>query len=145
MAAIQQMLMAMAGGGVNLPLIGSGCSLLDTAFDPGNASAGIVFQSDGTITYNASDASLAGSANWFLPTTVAIGAGFWIRRTITAGSLSTDPGAGWLALSTGRNYVRNRTSIGTNTCSLYFEIATDSGGSTIVATSPSFDLNAEVA
>jgi len=133
-------------GGILLPLIGSGCSILDSVENPSDATASISFATDGSITYGGSDQSAVGSLNWYLPTTAGVGSSFWIRRTITGGSLSTDPGAGWLALSTGRSFVRNRTtnSEGTNTCTLYFEIATDSGGSNIVATSSSFDINAEV-
>ena len=49
------------------------------------AAVNVAFQSDGTITVGGNGSS-AVPASWYVPTTVGIGASFWVRLTMNSGS-----------------------------------------------------------
>jgi hypothetical protein len=99
--------------------------------------AQLFFTSNGT--WNATlEASASKSGNWGTPTTTGAGSGFWIRFTRTffsggAGNSATGS-TGWLQLNVSQDILVERTSgFGVTTAEYTIEIATDSGGSNIVA------------
>jgi hypothetical protein len=99
----------------------------------------IVLNSDGTITaYTTGSGYAAGS--WYWPTTTNIGSGAWVRITYVSGDAldsGTDwylaPGT-WNSLAAGANIGFAGGSAAGRLAVYTIEIATDSGGSTIVST-----------
>jgi|LakMenEpi03Aug12_release.lakeMendotaPanAssembly.Ray.scaffolds.fasta_scaffold868776_1 hypothetical protein len=110
--------------------------------------AQLFFTSNGT--WNATlEASASKSGNWGTPTTAGAGSGFWIRFTRTffsggAGNSATGS-TGWLQLNVSRDILVERTSgFGVTTAEYTIEIATDSGGSNIVASADFITLTASM-
>lgn len=114
MTGSMMMLLGATGGMVTNPL---NASASNSAAGSGSSTAGITFQSNGTMT---GSASYSGPSNWYTPTITSIGAQYWIN--INSG--------GWLSLSGGQ-----ATSLsGTNaTSARTVQIATDAAGVNIVA------------
>lgn len=84
--------------------------------------------------------------NWYSPTTTSIGDSYWARVTVTSGSLSSGTTGSWVQLNTFRDWTRNNAGIeGTLSATLTLEIATDSGGSNIVASRSGIVLSATYA
>jgi hypothetical protein len=112
------------------------------------STATLSFLSDGTWSATL-EASASKSGNWGTPTTAGAGSGFWIRFTRTffsggAGNSATGS-TGWLQLNTTRDILVERTSgFGVTTADYTIEIATDSGGSNIVATASLITLTASM-
>ena len=120
-----------------------------TPFAGGEPStAELNFLSNGTWSATL-EASASKSGNWATPTTTSIGAGYWIRFTRTffsggAGNSAT-ASTGWLQLNTTQGIFVSRTSgFGVTTADFTIEIATDSGGSNIVATASLITLTASM-
>ena len=110
--------------------------------------AQLFFTSNGT--WNATlEARASKSGNWGTPTTAGAGSGFWIRFTRTffsggAGNSATGS-TGWLQLNVSRDILVERTSgFGVTTAEYTIEIATDSGGSNIVASADFITLTASM-
>jgi hypothetical protein len=89
------------------------------------------------------------SGNWATPTTIGIGSSYWIRftRTSFSGSLggnTATPSTGWLQLSGAGISVYNAGGGADAIASAEYtiEIATDSGGSNIVASATFITLRA---
>jgi hypothetical protein len=86
--------------------------------------------------------------NWTTPTTAGIGSSYWIRVTQTSSSgPSTEYGDSrgvWLQLNTGRTFGVEKTANGLSTRVYTFEIASDSGGSNIVASKTGVQYNIEI-
>jgi hypothetical protein len=114
--------------------------------DPSTAT--LSFLSDGTWSATL-EASASKSGNWATPTTTGVGSGYWIRFTRTffsggAGNSAT-ASTGWLQLNTTQSIDVTRTSgFGVTTADYTIEIATDSGGSNIVATASLITLTASM-
>lgn len=120
-----------------------------TPFAGGEPStATLSFLSNGTWSATL-EASASKSGNWATPTTTGVGSGYWIRFTRTffsggAGNSAT-ASTGWLQLNTTRSIDVTRTSgFGVTTADYTIEIATDSGGSNIVATASLITLTASM-
>jgi hypothetical protein len=115
----------------------------------GTADSTVTLLSDGTWTGAAvPDVGSTGpaSGNWYSPTTVGIGSSYWVRFTrnsITqSGATSASASTGWLALSSTRSITVSAGSATGDVFANYtIEIASDSGGVTIVSTS-TVDLEA---
>jgi hypothetical protein len=109
----------------------------DTAIGGGNSSASLTFASNGAVSYiaNTADNTIAGSTAWFAPATTGIGSSYWIRATVTAGTLSTNPATTWTSLGSGATFVKGPSASGSSSCTVTFQIASDSGGVTVVLTS----------
>jgi len=108
----------------------------------GSSLATLSLNTDGTGSIVRSVVGDSFPCNWGSPTTTGIGASYWARVTITSGSLSSGTTGSWLQLNVARNWARNRVGgVGTNTCTFTLDIASDSGGASIVATA-SFTLTA---
>ncbi len=88
------------------------------------------------------------SGNWATPTTTGIGSSYWIRFTRTSfsgsfGGNTATPSTGWLQLSGNPGIsVYNAGSEAIATAEYTIEIATDSGGSNIIATATFITLSA---
>ncbi len=105
--------------------------------DPANATSGWKFKSDGSVQRKSGGGG--GTYATYLPgvqwINVEPGHTYYLRATSNAGDANTSGTLNtWLALSSDLTYEWTQTSIGTKTGSLKIEIATDSGGSDIVAT-----------
>ena len=123
---IQQMLLG-AGGGVVSPL--PTLSSNDTQLSPTDPFALITFGANGQI-ISTND----GTFNWFAPAVAGVGATYWVRATVNSGtSPSGQPVGSWLQLDVDRTWILSRSTVGITTCSLTFQIATDSGGANIIA------------
>lgn len=101
-----------------------------------------------TLNTNGSCANSPSTApgNWYSPTTTSIGDNYWVRATVTSGSLSSGTVDSWLQLNTFRAWTRQNGGIdGTLSATITLEIASDSGGSTIVASRSGIVLSATYA
>jgi hypothetical protein len=111
------------------------------------ATAQIGIGSDGSIVWDATNAGAGSFTGWRLPNSAGIGASFWVRVTQTSQiGLTTVTGsarATWLSLSTTRYFGVSTSSIGYGSKTYTFEIASDSGGATIVATKTGIEIAAE--
>ena len=125
---------------VSLASIISGEPFEATANAPGESVAvGLNFNSDGTwqATFEAFG-TLDG--NWATPTTAGIGSNYYIRftRTFFSGAFggnTATPSTGWLQLNSGEGIqVYNGSGNASVSAEYTIEIATDSGGSNIIAT-----------
>jgi hypothetical protein len=134
MSGIHMMLMAGGGSGVINPIPVPNASAFE--LNPTDASCSVTFDTDGDgVTASSSAADVPFNWHYGAPI-VGIGAGFWIRFTKTGGS---DPTGGsalatWHQLSSVRQLVMTETGIGTRTGTFTVQIATDSGGVTVVGT-----------
>jgi len=98
----------------------------------------LTFNTNGTWSCVGSASGTIASGNWASPTTSGVGSLYWIRWTRTASTLgggSSTPSSGWLALDAARTITvtNNGTSGGYVDSTYTLEIATDSGGSNVVA------------
>lgn len=124
-----------------------------TAYPGDNAFADITFNSNGTISLGTSNLGTQGSGNWATPTTTNIGSSYWIRATQT-GSYGTGGIGGatqygstrgvWISLQNVPTYGVSRTGNGMGGFYYTFQIATDSGGSNIIATVTNIEVAAEI-
>jgi hypothetical protein len=135
------MLLAVMGGG------GSGIvnpipinNFSDIAIDPADATAALIFNSDGSGEMNG---TVSNPFSWFEPETVGIGSSYWIRLTVNSGTSPSGTVGVWLALSSSRSWTLTRTTIGVSTGNYTLEIASDSGGVSVVA-SASITMTADV-
>jgi hypothetical protein len=94
----------------------------------------LTFKTDGTIEKhtNGTTPNTSGSTAWVSPTGVGAAANLWVRATVVAGALSTGTANVWLSGAADNSWGKN-SSAGTASVQLLVEVATDSGGATIVA------------
>jgi hypothetical protein len=117
---------------------------------PGNtAYAEYIFNSNGTIQTGTSDGGIQGSGNWATPTTAGIGSSYWIRFTQTgsSGGPITDTGNArgvWIQITPVLSFGISVTANGAFYKQYTVQIATDSGGSNIVATKTGVEIGAEI-
>lgn len=114
-------------------------------FNSGTAFAILSFNSDGSISYSENNSS-GPMGNWGGS---GIGANYWIRFTQTSSyGASTETGSArnsWLQLSSVRSYGVQRSIGGAGGRFYTIQIASDSGGANIVATTTNIGLEVEVA
>ena len=97
-----------------------------------NAAAAILFGSGGSITYVGNQCS--GPTRYYEPATTGIGAGYWLKLTLTSGAL-WDGGAnnGTLQqLSSTRSFTWSATSGTSKTAVVSAQIYSDAGGTVLV-------------
>jgi len=105
----------------------------DDELSPTNASASITIVSDGTCSFNGNNPPAA--TNWYTPTVSGIGTLYWVRATVTSGAISSGSSTGtWISCNSSPSWVRNATTISTQTANLTLDFASDSGGTNIVGT-----------
>ena len=98
----------------------------------GTIHSGIQLNSSGVLfTYQANGGTSQISGEWLVRGTAST---FFVQRTITDGTLETDAGAGFLQLNSSRNYINEKSTTGSKSTTVFFEISSDAGGTTIVAT-----------
>jgi hypothetical protein len=118
--------------------LGSLASIEGYEYPGASAFAYYVFNSDGTTNKFSSGFGNAQLTNWTTPTTGGIGSSYWIRFTQTAGfGGSTETGSGrgiWNQLSGNPSFGLQRGGNGAGSRTYTVQIASDSGGSNIVAT-----------
>lgn len=138
--------MSFAGGtstGIVSPLTLDGDLYSSLRSGGGGSSSSVSLLSDGTWTGSATpDNGSTGpaSGNWYTPTTVGIGSSYWVRFTrnsiTTTGGGFASGSTGWLALSSTRSISSSAPNSGDYVAANYtVQIASDSGGVTIVSTS----------
>lgn len=109
----------------------------------GGITVSLSFNTDGTVTVASNPTghtseSIGLPSSWFFPTTPGIGTTHWVRATHvsgdTVGAGSAAVGS-WLQLNTVRTWNMHVNTFGFEKIGIYtFEIATDSGGVTVIAT-----------
>jgi hypothetical protein len=100
----------------------------------GNANAGMTFYTDGTAREK-SNSVMSAHTNWTTPGSTGIGSSYWIRRVLTSGSAPTGLANNvWTSLSSAQSLTISTTSGQTKNSSGTLALATDSGGTNIVAT-----------
>ena len=128
--------MLSAVGGVVSPLAAGSC--IGDGVLAGGPSSGIVqVNSTGAITLSASSGGpTSGPSNWYTPTLTGAGAGYWVRFTLTAGTVTAGTTGAWINLSASASLTKSVAS-GTGSASATFtiEIASDVAGANILATS----------
>lgn len=77
--------------------------------------------------------------SWIVPNSLASGS-YEVRATVTSGTLSGGTTGTWLALSSSRQWWRERTTPGVSSCTLLIEIRTEG----VTVYSDSFTLQASV-
>ena len=117
---------------------------------PGNtAYAEYIFNSNGTIQTGTSDGGMQSAGNWATPTTTGIGSSYWIRFTQTGSSGGPITNTGnargvWIQITPVLYFGISVTANGAFYKQYTVEIATDSGGSNIVATKTGVEIGAEI-
>lgn len=127
--------------------LGSLASIEGYEYPGSTAFAYYVFNSDGTTNKFSSGFGNAQLSNWTTPTTGGIGSSYWIRFTQTSstgGSTETGSGRGvWNQLSGNPSFGLSRSGNGYGQRIYTVQIASDSGGSNIVATT-SISISVEI-
>lgn len=109
-----------------------------------NSSVGLTLATNGTLTITRVAQGDQSPSNEFMrPLDAVYGATLYARVTLSSGAWSTTAGADntWLSLASPLVWTRTRTLVGTSTVDFTLSIATDSGGTNIVA-SAAYSLNA---
>lgn len=144
MSGVMMMMFGGKGAGVNNPIPDIN---LYAYFYGGIPSVSVTVKADGSIAVSGIDqdggAGSTSGGGWYSPTTAGIGSGYWVRMTLLSGTApGTSPGLGtWLQLSSDRQWGWSRASNGSTTATVKIEIATDSGGTNIVATESSIAVS----
>ena len=114
-------------------------TVTNTAADPGTAVATYALNNNGSITFVTGGTQ---TTEWMLPNIAAYAARYEARATITGGTLTSGTTGSWINLGTTRTWARDRTGIGSNSCTFTLEIRDAS--SLQVLDSASITLTAEV-
>jgi hypothetical protein len=98
----------------------------------GTCHSGVRFGTSGVLSsFQANGGVSAISGEWLVSGTAS---GFYLQRTIISGTLEADPGTGFKQLNTNRDYDNQKSSAGTKTTVVFFEISSDVSGSPVVDT-----------
>lgn len=136
--------------GIQMALLGTGPTATfrldtntytNTTFDPGTAGVTLAINSNGSLTATGDNVGPLDSYDWITPT--AGSTTYFVRATLIGGSFSTGTTGTWLALTSNRTWSVSQSGAGTQTANATFEIASDSGGTNVVA-SANIILTADV-
>jgi hypothetical protein len=140
-------------GKSNISISLPGLGIYGTAYPGESAYAELTFNSNGTITAGTSNSGTQSSGNWATPTTTGIGSSYWVRATQT-GSYGTGGFGGatqygsakgvWHQISNTPYFGVSRTGNGMGGFYYTIQIASDSGGSNILATATNVEIAAEI-
>lgn len=139
----------MARNRVQISDFGGTVSALDGAPTPYNPNAIIGFQTDGTLTSNATPSAspaISVGSTWRNGAPITgIGSLYWVRATLLSGTNPTTGTMGvWTQLSVAQSYANTRASVGTTTSTILFEFSLNSAGTAIIG-SATVILRAEAA
>ena len=124
-----------------------------TVYPPGTAYAGIIFNSNATLSVENSNSGVQSAGNWGTPTTTGIGSSYWVKFTQTSnygigglggGSEYGSPKGTWIQISSNPTFGVQRSTNGLSGATYTVQIASDSGGSNIVATATNISISVEV-
>ena len=94
--------------------------------------SGLRFGSDGVLSkVQANDGLSAISGEWLIS---GAASDFWCQRTVISGTLEVDAGSGFINMAVNLNYKNIKSSVGTKTTVVFFEISNDASGVPIVET-----------
>lgn len=134
---------------ISLPALG----VYGTAYPGDTAFGELLFNSNGTISYGSSNMGTGSAGSWATPTTTGIGSSYWVRATQT-GSYGTGGFGGatqygsakgvWHQISNTPYFGVSRTGNGIGGFYYTIQIASDSGGSNILATATNVEIAAEI-
>lgn len=134
---------------ISLPALG----VYGTAYPGETAYAELIFSSNGDINSGTSNIGIQDPGNWATPTTTGIGSSYWVRFTQT-GSYGTGGFGGatqygsakgvWHQISTTLYFGVQRSGNGMGGFYYTVQIASDSGGSNILATATNVEIAAEI-
>ena len=134
---------------ISLPALGA----YGTAYPGETAYAELIFSSNGDIGSGTSNIGIQDPGNWATPTTTGIGSSYWVRFTQT-GSYGTGGFGGatqygsakgvWHQISTTLYFGVQRSGNGMGGFYYTIQIASDSGGSNILATATNVEIAAEI-
>lgn len=97
----------------------------------GECFSGIVLDNAGVaFTKKANNGNSQITGEWLIAGTPG---DFYVQRTVTQGSLTTDPGSGFLQLNATRTYSIRQIGTGDRTTIIFLEISDDAGGTNVVA------------
>ena len=122
-------------------------------FAPGNCYSQYSFYPDGDLLgFGAPSGPAVVNTDWTLPISAGIGSSYWVRWTIISQSIpipfsKVGTSGTWLQLNTARGFglqSGNNNTTGFGEIESYFQIASDSSGTNIVAASPTIFLNTEI-
>lgn len=135
MTAILNMLLLSAGGIVISPLspgASNGESLVGT-----NATGRVQFTRAGGISYLGltSETGGLGPTLWATAPNATIGDSVWIKCTVTAGTLTTNPATTPTQLNTTRSFEKGPVSAGVSSATCTFDFYADSGGTVLLSSS----------
>ena len=100
--------------------------------ESGTCHSGIRLGLSGVLsTIQANGGFSAISGEWLISGTAS---GFFVQHTIISGTLEVDPGAGFLQLNVNRDYDNQKSSSGSKTTIVFFEISSDVSGVPVVDT-----------
>lgn len=134
---------------ITVPALGA----FGTAYPGQTAYGELIFNSNGTIQAGTSNIGIQSAGNWATPTTTGIGSSYWVRFTQT-GSYGTGGFGGatqygsakgvWHQISSTLYFGVQRTGNGMGGFYYTVQIASDSGGSNILATRTDVEVAAEI-
>ncbi len=128
---VTQVQSTFVGAGEPPPSVSISDRTVGSARGTGTCHSGMVFSSSGQKSVIRGTGATNPVGSWLQS---GANTDFWIRHTITQGTLQVEPGTGWNAMSTTRTYDNQKSSAGWKTTIVYFEIASDAAGVTIVDT-----------
>lgn len=108
------------------PVAAWGGSTVSYARSGGAATAGVVFQTDGSLTQYGSASvvsSLPGGSQWYSTITGGIGSSYWIQVN----------GGSWVSLATAQSFGVSQATIGFTSTAFTFNIAATSGGAVLAS------------
>lgn len=104
---------------------------LSNFLESGKCWSGIRFGSDGTVYRQSATGSWQAAGTWLFSGNAS---DYYLSRTIDSGTLNeTDAGAGPLQMNSNRDYNISRSSNGTKSTTVSFEISSDVSGTPVVA------------
>lgn len=127
MTACQQLLHGSGGG----PVGNLGSIAVNS--NGSGVSASATFRTDGGITYGFTSGTATGPTAWFTPVSGTPGNGYWIRFTVTSGSITTNPAPTFTQLSSNITLTQTTVGVQTRNGTATIEISSSSGGSPVVA------------
>jgi hypothetical protein len=110
---------------------------------PYSAVASITLNADGTMSKSHTPSGVGSTSNWAITPAAGFATGKWAFVTVLSGSLSGGS-TGWVDLTGGKAWSRNRTTFGTSSCSLQLEFALSSGGAILTTSNISLTATCDV-